>query len=76
MGEVVGFVLQKLPQNFARVANLSFVKELKIPLPDLSEQKEIVQKLLNIESIIEGNKRLIEIYNQKIQDKISKVWRK
>ena len=58
------------------MANLNFVKELKIPLPALSEQKEIVQKLLNIESIIEGNKRLIEMYTQKIQSRIGEVWGK
>ena len=38
------------------------------------EQKEIVQKLLNIKSIIEGNKRLVEMYTQKIQNRIDEVW--
>ena len=57
-----------------RMANLGFIKNLRIPLPDISQQYDIVKKLMEIESVIESNIRLIEIYTQKIQDRISKVW--
>ena len=37
-------------------------------------QKEIVQKIEEERKVIEGNEKLIEIYTQKIQDRINKVW--
>ena len=39
-------------------------------------KKRWIAKITQEISIIEDNKRLIEIYKQKIQDKISKVWGK
>ncbi len=59
-----------------RMANLSFVRELKIPLPSIDVQKKIVSSLEEVEQVIEGNKNLITVYSQKIQDRISKVWGK
>ena len=44
--------------------------------PKYESVKIWIAKITQGISIIEGNKRLIEIYNQKIQDKISKVWGK
>ncbi len=49
------------------------VKEL-IPLPSLEIQQSIVDRIESERQIIEGNKKLIEIYTQKIQDRINKVW--
>ena len=37
-------------------------------------QKEIIQKLEEERKVIEGNKKLIEVYTQKIQNRINKVW--
>jgi restriction endonuclease S subunit len=51
-----------------------FVSEYKIPLPDIETQKEIVSNIENEQKIIETNKKLIKIYNQKIKDKIAEVW--
>jgi type I restriction enzyme M protein len=45
-----------------------------IGLPTLDHQKQIVKKLEEERKVIEGNKKLIEIYTQKIQDRINKVW--
>ena len=54
--------------------NMPIIKEIKIPIAPISVQKEIVQKIEEERKIIEGNKKLIEIYNKKIQDRISRVW--
>ena len=45
-----------------------------IGLPTLDHQKQIVKKLEEERKVIEGNKRLIEIYTKKIQVRINKVW--
>jgi type I restriction enzyme S subunit len=47
---------------------------MKIPLPDLQIQEEIVRKIMDEQSLVSNNKKLIEIYTQKIQDRISNVW--
>jgi type I restriction enzyme M protein len=59
-----------------RQANISSngIKKVQIPLPSKQIQKEIVQKIEEERKVIEGNKKLIEIYTQKIQDRINKVW--
>ena len=54
--------------------NMPIIKGIKIPLAPISIQKEIVQKVREERKVIEGNKKLIEIYTQKIQDRINKVW--
>jgi len=51
------------------------LSEMRISFPkDKLEQKEIVQKLEEERTVIEGNKKLIENYTQKIQNRINKVW--
>ena len=56
--------------------NLS-VKDLAqfpIPLPPLSIQQEIVGQIEAEQEMVNGNKKLIKIYEQKIKDKIGEVW--
>ena len=55
---------------------LKTLKTIKIPLLSISKQQEIVSKMKLERQIIEGNKKLIEIYTQKIQDRINKIWGK
>ncbi len=64
----------KLGDGSFRMASLGFIKELQIPLPTIEEQKEIVQAIEEEMQLVNGNKRLIEIFEQKIKDKISEVW--
>ena len=61
-------------KNF-RMANQKFVKELKIPLPSLEIQNRIVLEMNDLEKIIEQNKRIVTIFNQKINELISKLYR-
>ncbi len=52
----------------------TIIKNYEIPLPPLEVQQEIVDELEGYQKIIEGNKKHIKIYTQKIQDRINKVW--
>jgi len=52
----------------------STVLELKISLPPIDTQKQIVAKIEEEKKLVESNKKLIEIFEKKIKDKISEVW--
>jgi type I restriction enzyme M protein len=54
--------------------SLKQIGELKIPILNEMEEKSIVERIENERKIIEGNKKLIEIYTLKIQDRINKIW--
>lgn len=47
---------------------------ITIPLPPLSVQQEIVSKIEAEQEIVNANKKLNEIYEKKIKDKIGEVW--
>ena len=55
------------------MANLGFVKKLKIPLPSLEIQKQLVAEMEEQEKIIEANKKLIGIMERKIADVLSEL---
>ena len=50
------------------------IEETKFVCPPIEIQKSIVERIENESQIIEGNKKLIELYTQKIQNKINKIW--
>jgi restriction endonuclease S subunit len=50
------------------------VKSILIPIISIKIQESIVERIESERQIIEGNKKLIEIYTQKIQDRINKIW--
>lgn len=50
------------------------LKQLQIPLPDLETQRQIVAQIDNEQALVNANKQLIEIFEQKIKDRIAKVW--
>ena len=58
-------------QNFL---SLKDIRSFKIPIPSLAEQQEIIRVIEEEMSIVDQNKRLIEIFRQKIKDKIAEVW--
>lgn len=60
----------------ARQRNLTkqFISDLMIPVPPMEEQLSIIQNVLEELEIVNQNKRLIEIFQQKIKDKIAEVW--
>ena len=72
---MLGFDLS-LISNSAGVAliNNPDIKGVKIPLPPIEIQRQIVAELEAEQQLINANKKLIEIYQQKIKSKIAEVW--
>jgi type I restriction enzyme M protein len=54
--------------------NQKDVNELQIALPSMEVQKEIINQLEIEQKSIFYNEKLIEIYEQKIKNRIAKVW--
>jgi restriction endonuclease S subunit len=54
--------------------NQKMMNQIKISIPSMEIQKEIVEKLEQERKVIEGNKELIKIYEDKINARINKVW--
>lgn len=52
----------------------SDVKELLIPLPPLEIQQQIVSQIEEEQKMVDANKKLIEIFEQKIKARIDEVW--
>lgn len=52
----------------------SDLKQLDIPVPPMEVQEQIVLAIHEEMSIVGQNKRLIEIFQQKIKDRIAEVW--
>jgi type I restriction enzyme M protein len=48
--------------------------KIKIPVPPIEEQRKIIQRIQEEQKIVEANKELIKLFEQKIKDKISEVW--
>ncbi|HEY5124370.1 MAG TPA: restriction endonuclease subunit S [Ignavibacteria bacterium] len=49
---------------------------LKIYIPPVQVQEQIVSRIEQEQKLIDGNKELIKLYEQKIKDEIEKVWEK
>lgn len=56
--------------------NLSItdLKNLPVPNPPIDVQNAIVQQIQVEQELVNSNKQLIEIFEQKIKDRIAKVW--
>ena len=54
--------------------NAKLIRELKIVAPSLITQEQIVEAVKREQQIIESNKKLITIFEQKIKDRIAEVW--
>lgn len=48
--------------------------ELIIPLPPIEVQQQIVSQIEKEQALVNANKQLIAIFEQKIKDRIAKVW--
>ncbi|MCS3796562.1 N-6 DNA methylase [Niastella sp. OAS944] len=60
----------------ANVASVKVLKELEMPLPPIKIQNDIVSQIEKEQTLVNGNRKLIEIFEQKIKDRIAKVWGK
>jgi type I restriction enzyme M protein len=52
------------------------LKSALIPLPEIEVQHKIVTQLEKEQALVNASKQLIEIFEQKIKDRITKVWGK
>jgi type I restriction enzyme M protein len=57
-----------------RMANLSFVREQKIPLPDLATQERLVAQIEREQALVRANRELVELFEAKIKARIARVW--
>ena len=72
---IVQDVIYKNTQGVAMPAiNFGILNEIQIPLPSLEEQQTIVKAIVEEMQLVNANKRLIEIFEQKIKTKIVEVW--
>lgn len=79
----LSFLAQLLTQlnlnRFAKVGgqpsiSQKTVTELSVALPSLETQRQIVAQIEKEKELVNANKQLIEIFEQKINDRIAKVW--
>lgn len=54
--------------------NSNAIKQIKVPIPPMEIQKEIVSQVKDELSIIDRNKKLIEMFEKKISNTIKSVW--
>ena len=64
----------KIQSSGLPAINHKTIKSIEIPLPPLEIQKEIVKELEQYQKVIDGAKQVVEIYTQKIEDRINKIW--
>ncbi len=50
------------------------LKQMKIIIPPIEEQARLVERVAKEQALVNANKQLIEIFEQKIKDRIAKVW--
>ncbi len=50
------------------------LKALPIPIPSLKEQTLIIENLKIVHQLVDGNYKLMDIYNQRIQEKLNHIW--
>jgi restriction endonuclease S subunit len=53
---------------------LTSLRKFPIPLPTYDEQADVVEQIENEQQLVSVNKQLINIFEQKIKDKINEVW--
>ncbi len=53
---------------------LSRIADISIPLPPIETQRKIVAELDSERQLIDANKKIIEIYQQKIKSKLAEIW--
>ena len=54
--------------------NAKSLQAYRIPMPDLEIQKQIVFQIEREQELVKANKELISIYEQKIKDRIARIW--
>ncbi|CAH1386545.1 N-6 DNA methylase [Candidatus Nitrotoga sp. M5] len=64
----------RLGEGKFRMANISFVREQKIPLPSLATQQAIVAEIEAEQALVAANRKLIACFEKKIQATLARIW--
>ncbi len=74
----IGIIKEAIVMKSASAAqpkiNKSDFRSIMIPLPPIESQHEIIAELRAERKLIDANKKLIQIYQQKIKSKIAETW--
>lgn len=62
------------PQAAQKNINIEILKKIRIPLPPVEVQKEIIARIENEQKIVGFNREIIKLFEQKIKEKISELW--
>ncbi|MCR5637047.1 MAG: N-6 DNA methylase [Clostridiales bacterium] len=54
--------------------DINYVKQYRIPVPSLEDQKKILDQISYEQSLIEPSKQLIKVFTEKIETRIKEVW--
>jgi len=54
--------------------NANTLKLIKLPIPPLEIQEQIISQIEAEQALVEPSKKLIEIFTKKITDKINQIW--
>ena len=54
--------------------DINYVKQYRIPVPPLEEQKKILDQICYEQSLIEPSKQIIKVFTEKIETRIKEVW--
>ena len=60
--------------GLTRYLTLPMITSLQLPLPPLEVQQQIVARIEREQELVNANKELIKIFEQKIKDEIGKLW--
>ncbi len=69
-------IIRTLVSGTTSVAALyqkEFMK-IRVPLPPIEQQNILISEIEKEKKLIEANKRIIEVFEQKIKDEINKLW--
>jgi type I restriction enzyme M protein len=50
------------------------MNRIPIPLPPLNIQREIVVEIEAERALLEANRKLVEVFEKKIQSKLAEIW--
>ncbi|MFK7693067.1 N-6 DNA methylase [Paenibacillus sp. HJGM_3] len=71
---VEGKYMKFMRQNINGLFNREELKDVLVPVPPISVQHQIVNQISEELSIIDKNKRLIDMNEQKISDSLNEIW--
>ena len=71
---VLSQMLSRMGRGAYPSINQADVESLKIPLPPLDVQRRLVTELEAERAIVDANRKLVEMYEHKIQAKLAEIW--